>query len=225
MSEGFVWRKIRKPCLLSGARRKIISLRIASTSKLFQAPKEPENPCIKELISWCKKFSEIGILPKHGTAALVIWAQGRKKDHNNRLGNRSWKYERCWFCRSRFSIYSRKESKRNRIMRAFSESISITQYTLCALTLMQFSRHDAEVLKNAEKARIPWLEKEEPYGTLDMSRRKNCAIRLLHPEEPRNNISWKNNERSRRTRYKDAQKSRIINADKWKLKETIIFAT
>jgi len=140
---------------------------------LFIERRAPKNPCIKELILWCKKFSEMGILPKHDNASF---------------GNLSARTERGFITTGSGTDHESMKEK------DFAEviSVSIPEKKVSAIGLVApssesimhyaiyaarpeinaiFHGHDGLVLKNAEKLGVRATEKEEPYGTLELVER------------------------------------------------------
>ena len=130
----------------------------------------PKNQCIKELISWCKKFSEIGIAPKHGNASFGnlsartkngFITTGTGTDHENMKDSDF----------AEVISVSISEKKVRAIGLVAPSSESIMHYAIYSMrpdVNAIFHGHDAEVLKNAKKLGVPVTEKEEPYGSLEL---------------------------------------------------------
>ena len=137
---------------------------------VFVERRAPKNQCMTALISWCKKFSEIGICPKHGNASFGnlsartkngFITTGSATDHEN-MNEKDF---------AEVVSVSIAEKKVSAIGLFAPSSESIMHYAIYSMRPdinAVFHGHDAEVLKNAEKLGIPVTEKEEPYGTLEL---------------------------------------------------------
>ncbi|VVB59748.1 L-fuculose phosphate aldolase [uncultured archaeon] len=135
---------------------------------VFVERRAPKHKCIKELIFWCRKFSEMGIAPKHAAGSY---------------GNMS--------CRTPkgFIITGASTNHENMKETDFAEVLSVSGKQVRAIGLCApssesvmhhmiystrpdinaiFHSHDDIVLKNAKKLGIPVTEKEEPYGTPEL---------------------------------------------------------
>lgn len=137
---------------------------------IFVERHAPKNPCVKELIFWCKKFSEIGILPKHGTASFGnLSARTKNGFITTGSGTDHEKMKETDF--AEVVSVSVTEKKVSAIGRCAPSSESIMHHMIYSMrpdVNAIFHGHDNEVLKNAERLGVPVTEKEEPYGTLEL---------------------------------------------------------
>lgn len=138
---------------------------------IFLERRAPKNPCIKELILWCKKFSEMGICPKHEKGSFGnLSARTEKGFITTGTGTDHANMKPADF--AEVISVSVPEKKVSAIGLVAPSSESIMHYAIYSMRPdinAIFHGHDAAVLKNAENLGIPVTEKEEPYGTLELA--------------------------------------------------------
>lgn len=136
---------------------------------VFLQKRAPKNPCIKELVFWCKKFSQTGIAPVHGAGSY---------------GNLSARTENGFIITGTGTDLGKIAEK------DFAEVLSVSENKVEAAGLIApssesllhhaiysarpdvnavFHGHDTGVAEGAGKPGIPVTEKEAPYGTRELA--------------------------------------------------------
>lgn len=136
---------------------------------IFLERRAPKNACIKELIFWCKKFSELGIAPRHETGSYGnLSARTKNGFIITGSGTDLGKLAEKDF--AEVVSASGGEVKALGLVSPSSESLlHHAIYSLRPDVNAVFHGHDIEVMKNAKKLRIPVTEKEAAYGTSELA--------------------------------------------------------
>lgn len=136
---------------------------------IFLERRAPSDHCIKELIFWCKKFSELGIAPRHETGSYGnLSARTKNGFIITGSGTDLGKISEKDFAEA-VSV-SGGEVKAIGLVSPSSESL-LHHAIYCARPDVNavFHGHDIEVMENAEKLGIPVTEKEAAYGTPELA--------------------------------------------------------
>lgn len=128
----------------------------------------PDNECLRELIFWCKKFSELGIAPLHETGSHGnLSARTEKGFIITGAGTNLGKMSEKEFAEV-VSVVENKVDVRGLVDPSSESTLHQAIYSKRPDVNAIFHGHDALVMKNAEALGMPVTEKEEAYGTQEL---------------------------------------------------------